>query len=122
MWTARRAEDDTYAEHPKGIAEGGVTSRNTGLDFTAPQVAFKEGALAQLVEEIVDSSERPVGVENRWKSCAWMTAAITHLTSFAMGLRSSSATELPVSAISSRIQIKISSHRSVRRRDATRFV
>ena len=65
MSTAPRAEDDIYVEHPKGIAEGGVTSRDTGLDFTAPQVTFEEGALAQFVEEIVDSSERPVGVANQ---------------------------------------------------------
>jgi putative hemolysin len=66
--TTRRAEDDTYAEYPKRIAEGGVTSRNAGLYFTAPQVAFKEGALGQLVEEIVNSSERPVGVANQMES------------------------------------------------------
>jgi hypothetical protein len=53
-------EDNTDTEHPEGAAEIDVASRNAGLDFIAPQVAFKERTLAQLFKEILDSSERPV--------------------------------------------------------------
>jgi hypothetical protein len=65
---ARQVEDDTYAEHPEGVVEGGVARRNTGEDFIAPQVAFKERTLAQLVEEMVDFSERPVWSGNQMES------------------------------------------------------
>lgn len=118
----RRAEDDTYAKHPEGVAEGGVTGRNTGLNIVAPRVTFEERTLAQLVEEIVNTFERSLWRCNQMKACGCMRAAGTHLTSFAMGARSSSVRVSPVSAISSRIEIKISSHLSVRRMDATRFV
>ena len=64
---ARRAKDESYAEHPKGVAEGGIARRNTRLDITAPQVAFEEGTLAQLVKEFVDSSERPVSARSDGK-------------------------------------------------------
>ena len=57
---ACRVEDVTYTEHPEGVAEIDVASRNTGLDFIAPQVAFKERMLVQLFKEIMNSSERPV--------------------------------------------------------------
>ena len=53
-------EDDTYTEHPKGVAEIDVASRNTRLDFIAPKVPFKEGTLAQLFKEVLNSSEGPV--------------------------------------------------------------
>jgi hypothetical protein len=53
-------EDDAYAEHPEGFVEGGLTLRDTGEDFIAPQVAFGERTMAQLFEKIEDLSERPV--------------------------------------------------------------
>lgn len=53
-------EDDTNTEHPEGVVEINVASRNTGLDFIAPQVTFKERTLAQLFKEILDSSKCPV--------------------------------------------------------------
>jgi hypothetical protein len=43
---ACQVEDDTYAEHPEGVAEIGVASRNTGFYFIASQVALKERALS----------------------------------------------------------------------------
>ena len=53
-------EDDTYTEHPKGVAEIDVASRNIRLDFIAPKIAFKERTLSKLFKEIPNSSERPV--------------------------------------------------------------
>ena len=50
---------NSYTEHPEGIAKIDVASRNTGLDFIAPQIAFKERRLARLLEETLDSFERP---------------------------------------------------------------
>lgn len=82
---ARRAEDDTYAEHPKGVAEGGVARRDTRLDFTAPQVACEEGTLAQLVEEFVDSSERPAGVQDQMESTCMYDGGYNELDKFRDG-------------------------------------
>lgn len=56
---ACRVEDNSYTEHPEGVAKIDVASRNTGLDFIASQIAFKERRLAQLLEESLDSFERP---------------------------------------------------------------
>jgi hypothetical protein len=53
-------EDDTYVEHVEGVLKSGVTGRDAGKDFVAPQVAFKERNLAELVEKMVDFFERPV--------------------------------------------------------------
>ena len=53
-------EDDTYAKHPEHVVESGITRRNTGEDFIAPQVACEERPLTQPVEKLVDFSERPV--------------------------------------------------------------
>ena len=56
---ACQVEDDTYTEHIEGVAEIDIASRNSGLYFIAPQVTFKERRLAQLLEETLDSFERP---------------------------------------------------------------
>ena len=61
-------EDNTHAEHPEGFVEGGVTPRNIGEYFIVPQGAFKERALAQLVEAIEDFFERPVWNVNEMES------------------------------------------------------
>jgi hypothetical protein len=58
--TSHKEEDDTYVEHVEGVLKSGVTGRDAGKDFVAPQVAFKERALAELVEEMMDFFECPV--------------------------------------------------------------
>jgi hypothetical protein len=85
-------EDDTYIEHPEGVVEGCVTRGNTGEDFAALQDACKERALAQLAEDTVDFSERPVWCGRSDGSMRKYEAARTHSTSFPIGARSSSAT------------------------------
>jgi hypothetical protein len=65
---ACRVENNTDTELLEGVAEIDVASRNTGLDFIAPHVAFKERTLAQLVKEIPDSSEGPVFSGNQMET------------------------------------------------------
>ena len=57
---ASHVEGDTYTEHVERVVERGIACRYTGKGFTAPQVAFEERTLAQLVEKSADFSERPV--------------------------------------------------------------
>jgi hypothetical protein len=89
---SQQVEDGTYVEHPEGVVEGSVTGRNSGEDFIALEEACKERALAQLAEETVDLSERPVWCSKLDGSPRKYEAARTHSTSFPMGARSSSAT------------------------------
>ena len=51
---------DTYVERLTGIVEGDVAIRDVGEYFIAPQVAFKEGTLAQFVKATVNFFKRSV--------------------------------------------------------------
>jgi hypothetical protein len=55
-----KLQDNAYVEQIEGVFESGVARRNTRENFFAPQQAFKERALSQLVEEMVDFFKCPV--------------------------------------------------------------